>query len=258
MATFTDQTGRTLTLEKAPQRIVSLVPSLTELLYVLGLEREVVGITKFCVHPEEWSATKERIGGTKKLHLERIAALQPDLVVANMEENTREDVEWLMERVPVWVSDIRDLRSATEMIRLLGEATHRKESAHTLADTIDYLLQKPPVRKRQKALYLIWRKPWMAAGTDSYIHHVMHWAGYHNVLSPEQGRYPTLSDEEIKALNPDTVLLSSEPYPFNFGHRVELRALLPHAQIEMVDGELFSWYGPKMLEMVGVFTASPE
>jgi ABC-type Fe3+-hydroxamate transport system substrate-binding protein len=252
MASYNDQTGRTITLNAAPQRIVSLVPSLTELLYVLALEREVVGITKFCVHPEEWRAQKEIVGGTKKLHLERIAALRPDLIVANQEENTKEDVEWLLARFPVWVSDVRDLRSATEMIRQLGELTHRKEKAHTLADTIDYLLQKPPVRPRQKALYLIWRKPWMAAGTDSYIHHVMHWAGYDNVLAAEQGRYPTLSDEEIKALHPDTVLLSSEPYPFNFGHRVELRSLMPQANIEMVDGELFSWYGPKMLEMVGV------
>ena len=255
MAIYTDQTGRTITLDTAPQRIVSLVPSLTELLYVLGLEREVVGITKFCVHPEEWLAKKEIVGGTKKLHLERIAALRPDLVVANLEENTKEDVEWLMARMPVWVSDVRDLGSATEMIRMLGEATDRKEKALTLADTIDYLLQEPPARSRQKALYLIWRKPWMAAGTDSYIHHVMHWAGYDNVLTAEQGRYPTLSDEEIKALHPDTVLLSSEPYPFNFGHHVELRALLPQSQIDMVDGELFSWYGPKMIEMVGVFTA---
>lgn len=252
MATYVDQTGRTITLNEAPRRIVSLVPSLTELLYVLGLDREVVGITKFCVHPEEWLAKKEIVGGTKKLHLERIAALRPDLVVANLEENTKEDVEWLMARFPVWVSDVRDLGSATEMIRMLGEATDRKEKAHTLADTIDHLLQNPPQRKRQKALYLIWRKPWMAAGTDTYIHHVMHWAGYDNVLTAEQGRYPTLSDEDIRALQPETVLLSSEPYPFNFGHRVELRALLPNADIEMVDGELFSWYGPKMLEMVGV------
>ena len=252
MATHSDQLGRTVALSAAPLRIVSLVPSITELLYVLGLDREVVGITKFCVHPEEWRGQKSIVGGTKQFHHDKIATLRPTLILANKEENREEDIRELEKHYPVWVSDVRNPTHCLDMIRGIGEITHTDTKAHTLADTLAYLMDTLPQRPPQRALYLIWRKPWMAAGTDSYIHHTMALAGYANCLPPEAGRYPELTDEDLQRLQPEVLLLSSEPYPFDQRHVHELRALLPHSRILLTDGELYSWHGPKLMELLGV------
>jgi ABC-type Fe3+-hydroxamate transport system substrate-binding protein len=252
MATHSDQLGRTVALSAAPLRIVSLVPSITELLYVLGLDREVVGITKFCVHPEEWRGQKSTVGGTKQFHHDKIAALRPTLILANKEENREEDIRALEKHYPVWVSDVRNPAQCLDMIRGIGEITHTSAKAHTLADTLAYLMDTLPLRPPQRALYLIWRKPWMAAGTNTYIHHTMALAGYTNCLTPEAGRYPELTDQDLQRLRPEVLLLSSEPYPFDQRHVHELRALLPHSRILLTDGELYSWHGPKLMELLGV------
>ncbi|HET6996848.1 MAG TPA: helical backbone metal receptor, partial [Chitinophagaceae bacterium] len=136
MPSFTDQTGRKITLDKIPQRIISLVPSQTELLYSLGLNEQVVGITKFCVHPEEWFHSKTRIGGTKELKPDIIHQLKPDLIITNKEENVREQVEELAELYPLWVSDVNDVSSAFEMINQVGLMTGRQEEAAKLVAAI--------------------------------------------------------------------------------------------------------------------------
>ncbi|WP_456427383.1 ABC transporter substrate-binding protein [Rhodocaloribacter sp.] len=245
MPAFTDARGRTLSLDAPPRRIVSLVPSQTELLADLGLDEEVAGVTRFCIHPEGWKARKRIVGGTKNVNLERVRALAPDLILANLEENTRADVEALDAFAPVFVTDVRDVPGAAAMIRTVGRLTGRAERAETLAGGIEAgfaaLAARPPLR----AAYLIWRNPYMSVGRDTFIHDVMRRAGFSNVFA-DRTRYPEVTPEALVAARPEVVLLSSEPYPFAGKHRDELRAFLPAARIVLVDGELFSWYGSRL------------
>lgn len=240
--TATDQLGREVRLPKEPTRIVSLVPSQTELLFDLGLDSRVVGITKFCVHPESWFRSKTRVGGTKKLHFDVIESLNPDLILANKEENNQEDIERLAKDFPVWVSDVNDLDSALEMIRSVAEITGK--NAQPLIKEIELgFSELKPIAEKPKTLYLIWKNPYMAAGTDTFIHNMMS-GGFENACS--ETRYPELSEADIQRLNPDLILLSSEPFPFKENHISELKKLLPETEIRLVDGEMFSWYGSRL------------
>jgi len=233
-----------------PKRIVSLVPSQTELLADLGLEAETVGITKFCIHPEAWFRSKTRVGGTKTVAIEKVRSLAPDLIIANKEENVQEQVEALCDIAPVWMSDINDLDAALDMIRSIGHITGRAEQAGSIANEIESrfaALDQHISHTNTATLYLIWRQPWMSIGQDTFIHHIMHRAGLQNVCSA-LSRYPELSNEDIIRLDPALVLLSSEPYPFKEKHIAELQALLPNARILLADGEMFSWYGSRLLQ----------
>lgn len=241
-----DMLGRRLLIPGQPGRIVSLVPSQTELLADLGLDEEVVGITKFCIHPDAWFRSKARIGGTKDVHPERVAALKPDLIIANKEENVREQIEALSAIAPVWVSDIRVLDDALEMIRNVGWITGTTDPAVEIANRIDDGIRGISFRKRFTTAYGIWRAPWMWAGGDTFIHDMLARCGFDNVLH-DQPRYPEVSLEALRALNPELVLLSSEPYPFKEKHIAEVQAAVPDAKILLVDGEMFSWYGSRLL-----------
>ena len=241
--TYTDQNGREVEIPKEPQRVISLVPSQTELLYNLGLEKRVVGITKFCIHPEEWFKTKTRVGGTKQLHFDIIGSLNPDLIIANKEENNRADVERLQSKFPVWVSDVSNLASAIEMINHVADIT--ASDASTLTEEIQsYFSTLKPIFPTKKALYLIWKNPYMAVGTDTFINDMLYRCGFENGIS--KTRYPELSEEEIAAIDPELILLSSEPFPFGETHIQDLQELLPNAKIVLVDGEMFSWYGSRI------------
>lgn len=236
--------------ERPPERIVSLVPSQTELLWSLGLEQEVVGITKFCVRPQAWFRQKPRVGGTKTLHLDRIHALQPDLILANREENVREQVEALAERYPVWVSNVSNLPDALAMIKQVGILTHRSAEAQALAKRIEAAFvafgPEPHWRLRRVA-YFIWRKPWMVAGGDTFIHAMLTAAGFENVFA-ETFRYPEVHLADLARYDPEVLLLSSEPYPFSEKHLAEFQEACPQAQILLANGEMFSWYGSRLLE----------
>lgn len=247
MSSFTDQMGRTVALSQfPPRRIVSLVPSQTELLYDLGLENEVAGITKFCVHPPAWFHTKPRVGGTKTLNFNKIDDLQPDLIIGNKEENVREQIEALAGRYPVWMSDVRTLDDAGAMIRQIGALTRKPAEANELAAGIlDRFALLSGTGRRLSAAYLIWRKPYMAAGGDTFIQDMLHRAGFANVFG-HLSRYPEIDAEALRAAQPDVVLLSSEPYPFADKHLVEFRELCPAARLLIADGELFSWYGSRL------------
>lgn len=249
MITVTDQTGERVSLPTAPRRIVSLVPSQTELLYDLGLDDEVVGITKFCVHPESWFRTKTRIGGTKKVEVGRLKALGPDLVIANKEENTKEDVEAIRAFCPVWTSDIGTVDDALSMIRDISSLCGLEAEGGRLETEVRTSLAS--IRPLGiKAAYLIWKDPYMIAGGDTFIHHMMAAAGIQNVFG-EKLRYPEVSVDEIRRSGADLVLLSSEPYPFKNKHIEELSKFLPEQKIMLVDGEMFSWYGSRMRHFVG-------
>lgn len=250
MIRSTDHTGRVITLSQTPTRIVSLVPSQTELLYALGLEEEVVGITKFCIHPDHWFRQKQRVGGTKDIRPVRIAALQPDLILANKEENIREQVEALYEIAPVWTSDVDDLNTAMDMISQIGRMTNREEKALSIVHNIQErfaALTKQLNEPVYRAAYLIWREPYMTIGGDTFIHHILQKAGFENVFG-EQQRYPVTDLPTLKALEPEFIFLSSEPYPFRQQHVEELQQHLPNTRILLVDGELFSWYGSRLLD----------
>ena len=232
-------------LSRPPRRIVSLVPSQTELLHSLGLGPEVVGVTRFCVHPAGWKESKTVVGGTKNVNVERVRGLAPALVIANKEENDREQVDAIAAFAPVVVTDVADVPGALAMIRDVGRLVHRAPEAGRLADEIkagfEALPDVPPLR----ALYLIWRDPWMSVGGDTFIADVMARAGLVSVTR-EQTRYPSLTDDELASLAPEVVLLSSEPYPFADKHIGEIQSLVPGAQVALVDGEAFSWYGSRL------------
>jgi len=252
MPLYYDQLGKELQIEQVPRRIVSLVPSQTELLFDLGLDEEVVGITKFCVHPQHWFRSKTRVGGTKSLDIARISSLEPDLIIANKEENVREQVDALSARWPVYTSDVNNLGAAHEMIRTIGAITGAPAAAGKISTGIDSAFtalyhKLPPNNPRLDVLYMIWRDPYMAAGGDTFINDMLERCGLRNAIGHLK-RYPEINGITLKALSPARVLLSSEPYPFKEKHAEELRELLPHATIDLVDGELFSWYGSRLLQ----------
>lgn len=250
-----DQLNRTVHLSGIPRRIISLVPSQTELLYDLGLDEEVVGITKFCVHPRSWFQTKKRVGGTKKLHVEIIRQLQPDLIIANKEENNQSDIEALEKEFPVWVSDIQTIRDALGMIAAIGEMTAKEQTASHLIQHLQKAFNNPIPQKR-RAVYAIWCNPWMFAGTDTFITEMMREAGFENII--QDSRYPILDEEQIKSLNPEYILLSSEPFPFAEKHKTHWKNILPDTEVILVDGEYFSWYGSRMLKAIDYFRTLNE
>lgn len=247
MPAFTDQLGRLVVLNATPKRIVSLVPSQTELLFDLGLDAEIVGITKYCIKPEHAVRSKAIIGGTKQLNLSLIRSLNPDLIIANKEENERSQIEALAVEYPVYISDVDDLDGALQMINAVGQITGRSAEASLLSVEISSKFNELSLIPVQplNILYLIWRKPWMAAGQGTFINDMLTRCGWLNVL--KETRYPQLTEEIFKASAPDVVLLSSEPYPFKEKHMSEIQQILPQAQVILVDGELFSWYGSRLL-----------
>lgn len=250
---FTDQMNREVKVNFPPKRIVSLVPSQTELLYDLGLKDEVVGQTLFCVHPQQMHEIKPRIGGTKKYDFAKIAALKPDLIIGNKEENEQEQIKELMKLYPVWMSDIQHLGDATEMIKRVGVLVDKGEKAEALSNQITSSFNDINKVNTLKTVYLIWRKPWMAAGRDTFINDMLTRCGFDNITMEQISRYPELTDEWLKTNDPEVILLSSEPYPFKEKHIDELQHLCPNAVIQLVDGELFSWYGSRLLKSVAYF-----
>ena len=239
--------GREITLPALPQRIISLVPSQTELLCHLGLEDRLVGVTKFCVHPDTIRKEKVIVGGTKQFRFELIEELAPDLIIGNKEENYQEGIELLTEKHPVWMSDIFNLEDSLDMILSVSEVCGTKEKGEGLIRGIKNGFGQLPVFDPVRALYLIWRKPYMAAGSNNFIHQIMIKGGFENVVG--EARYPELDEEELKKLDPEVVLLSSEPYPFATKHQEELQQIMPEAKVMLVDGELFSWYGSRLLKL---------
>lgn len=244
----TDQMHRTIQVPAHPQRIISLVPSQTELLYDLGLGDHVVGITKFCIHPEAWFRSKARVGGTKQVDLDKVRALKPDLIIGNKEENSQTDIEALAKEFPVWMSDIRDLDGALDMIRRVGQLTDSTTRAEDLVNRIHGgFAQLVPLDPPCSVAYLIWREPYMAAGAGTFIHDMLLRCGLHNVFDEGDARYPTITAPQLAAADPDLILLSSEPYPFKEQHIQELNMICPGTPVKLVDGELFSWYGSRLL-----------
>ncbi len=251
MGKFTDQLGNSISLSSSPKRIVSIVPSQTELLSDLGLDEEVIAITKYCIHPKNWFEEKIKIGGTKKLIIEKIKDINPDLIIGNKEENERKQVEELQKHFPVWISDIKNIEDALKMIEEIGKMTGKEKRSLEIQNQIReqfswFKLQaKSVISHPSSVLYLIWKKPFISAGKETFINHLLEICGLKNIVA--KNRYPELSAEEIQKLNPELIFLSSEPYPFRQKHIKEFQSLCPNAKIVLVDGEMFSWYGTRLL-----------
>ncbi|MGB4773931.1 MAG: helical backbone metal receptor [Daejeonella sp.] len=242
---FTDQLGRNISVSYPPCRIISLVPSQTELLFDLGLDEEIVGITKFCIHPQEMVKNKLKTGGTKKLDLTKIRELKPDLIIGNKEENTKDQIEQLMKEFPVWMSDITNLDSALQMIREVGILVGKDGRAKYIADEIIFNFNSiDAIRGNLRIAYFIWKDPYIVAGKQTFIDDMINRLGCKNAFELE--RYPQLNVEDIRKVSPDVIFLSSEPYPFKEKHIKEFHSICPNTQVLIVDGELFSWYGSRL------------
>lgn len=243
--TFKDQLNRTFQFSTSPKRIISLVPSQTELLIDLGLKDRLVGITKFCVHPEKLRDDIAVVGGTKTVHYDKIEGLHPDLIICNKEENTLEMVQGLEKIAPVWVSDIATIEESLDMIERLGDLLDVTDKASELVAMItseknafERFMETRPLKK---VAYLIWKKPYMAAGTDTFIHSLLGINRFENIIT--ELRYPEVTVEQLTSA--DLVLLSTEPFPFKELDVSELKNRL-HKEVRIVDGEYFSWYGSRL------------
>ncbi len=252
-----DQLHRTLHLKEIPKRIVSLVPSQTELLCDLGLKNSLVGVTKFCVHPNYIRTDVTVVGGTKQIHLEKIKALQPDIILCNKEENTKVIVETCEAFCTVHVSDIFTIDDSLELIHQYGAIFNKPKEAFSIVDVIQKELQSfnAFIKNRSilKAVYFIWKDPWMAAASNTFINYLMNLNKLDNVFEKES-RYPEV---ELcnSTLNRDVniVLLSSEPYPFKEKHKKDIQEFYPNADIVLADGEMFSWYGSRLIKAFKYF-----
>ena len=246
MPNYKDQLGNLVQLREKPLRIISIVPSQSEFLWDIGLRDELVGITKFCIHPKEMFNSIDRVGGTKKLDLEKIRALKPDLIIGNKEENEQTQIEELQQEFLVWMSDIYTLEDAFEMMEALGVLLEKQKETKNVIDHLKKSLSSiRSILKPQRVAYFIWNKPYMFAAKNTFIDYVLNYLGLENALRDYE-RYPELDEMALKRINPEVCFLSSEPFPFKDAHVKELQELLPNAKILIVDGEVFSWYGTRM------------
>lgn len=261
MKTYNDQLGNQFAFESVPKRIVSLVPSQTELLFDLGLEESIVGITKFCVHPYHLKSTKKIIGGTKKVHYEKIRLLQPDIIIANKEENTLEIVEELQKICPVWVTNVITFEDNLQMISDFGQLFNKRTEAQKWIDKIHFAFTDfqrfIKDKETQKVAYFIWANPYMVAGGDTFINELLKLNKFENIYdnNPKyEGRYPEIVIQKMRIQgDPDLILLSSEPFPFKDEHAFELGRHTHHAKTIFVDGEMFSWYGSRLFKAFDYF-----
>lgn len=240
-----DPCGNTLEFKKTPQRIVCLVPSITEFLCEIGLEDSLVGITKFCVHPKHLRKSKKVIGGTKNYHLDSIRALSPDIIIANKEENVKESIDELKSEIMTYVSDINTIEESYVFMRDMGMIFDRTEVCE------DWIQRSKKAFSEKGTLsgtfaYLIWKNPFMVAANDTFIHNVLQSCGLENVFS-DLTRYPEMKVEELQKTQVKYIFLSTEPFPFKEADKIELQELFPFSKVVLVDGEVISWYGCRFM-----------
>jgi ABC-type Fe3+-hydroxamate transport system substrate-binding protein len=262
MVARVDSSGVAVELERPPRRIVSLVPSLTETLCALGLADALVGITVYCVEPREVVAGKTRIGGEKNPDLEKIRRLEPDLVIANIEENLREHVEALRAwSIPVWVTYPRTVADGIGLITDLGAVTGTEARAAEIVGEIQPLYERVrSAASRRPAVplfYPIWRAPYMTINRDTYIHDMLSVCGARNVFADRAERYPTVSLDEMAAARPAVILLPNEPFRFRRAHLADFAGYtevpaVRDGRIHLVDGKPFSWHGPRIAEALRI------
>ncbi|MCA6068307.1 helical backbone metal receptor [Chryseobacterium sp. RG1] len=234
-------------------KVVSLVPSITEALFDLGLtEKEVVGRTKFCIHPKEKVKNVAIIGGTKNINIDKIKALQPDLILANKEENIKEQVEALMDDFKVIVTNVETIEDNYYLLKHLGKTFHKEDKAQLFNLKIYDVLNQAKISSTIKAAYLIWKNPYMTIGSDTFIHKILAEIGFENIFK-DKTRYPEIETADLAEA--EVIMLSSEPFPFKEKHIEELKEFYPDKKIMIVDGEAFSWYGTHIAKCEDYFKA---
>jgi ABC-type Fe3+-hydroxamate transport system substrate-binding protein len=260
---LTDALGRTHSFEAAPRRVVSLVPSLTETFFALGCAQALVGVTDYCVHPEQGVAALPKVGGTKNPRVDDILALRPDLIIANKEENRRRTVEDLEAGgARVFVTYARSVHAAVEEIGTLGQLMGAEATASLIVERIEeaWVVARSRLREpRPSFAALIWKSPYMAVGDDTFAHALLAESGGANAFAASQGRYPRVEEADLVTADPDIILLPTEPYAFAEPDRLELARLDCKAardgRIHIVEGELLSWYGPRIGSALELFSS---
>ncbi|WP_440069719.1 ABC transporter substrate-binding protein [Tenacibaculum discolor] len=245
-----------MSIDKKYKRIISLVPSQTELLIDLGLEENIIGITKFCTHPEHLVRTKTIVGGTKNIKIDRIKNLQPDIILCNKEENTKEIVEACQQIAFTHVSDIFTLTDSLELISLYGSFFEKQVEAKKMINKLESKIidfkKFIENKKSRKVAYFIWRNPWMVAASNTFINHLLELNKFENVYANAK-RYPEVNIKDILKKKPELILLSSEPFPFKEKHITEIKEHTSNSTPILVDGEYFSWYGSRLLKAFDYF-----
>lgn len=244
-----DHLQRKIAIPVTPRRIISLCPSITDTLFELGLGERIVGRTRYCIHPVGGTDAAEIVGGTKQVNYDRINTLAPDLIIAEKEENPKDMVEQLAEKYPVYVTNVESVAEALQMIRDVGGITGTSDAANKLVQQIEGAFQTIARVENQKVAYLIWRKPYMVVGASTYINSMLTHIGWSNPFQNYVDRYPAVTIEELRDAEPDFLFLSSEPFPFTEEHIGEFKDVLSNTQIVLVDGEMFSWYGARMVKV---------
>lgn len=245
---FVDQIGHKLIVNKDVKRIVSLVPSQTELIVDIGCEEILVGITRFCTHPKHLRSSVKMVGGTKDPNLSIIESLEPDLIICNKEENRKEDVEVLQKKYPTYTSNVIEIMDALKMISDLGDLLKSKEKANQLNHNIKSGFDKLDFPKSKSVAYLIWNDPIMVVNGNNFINSIITQMGLTNSFKNSQNRYSSITIGELSLANPDYIFLSSEPYPFKEKNKKEFQNKFPNSEIILVDGRMFSWYGSCLKE----------
>jgi len=246
-----DHTGLPFNLDYIPKRIVCLVPSITELLYDLGLADQVCGRTKFCIFPNQGFPNAKIIGGTKNVHVDKVLDLKPDLVIANKEENVKDQVMALAEATNVFTTIVRNSKEALDMISDIGKITGKADEAQSMIQQFTREKSEFKDRRTLSMVYLIWQEPYMTVGGDTFISAFMEDFGFINCFK-ESNRYPEVSISDIREKNPDVVLLSSEPFPFAEKHQKEINEISGIKTL-LIDGSICSWYGSRMLKAQDFF-----
>ncbi len=252
MPSYTDQLNNTIHLTATPQRIVSLVPSLTELVVDLGAGEQLVGRTKFCIHPKHINKMCVSIGGTKNININKLHNLTPDLIIANKEENTLVQIQQLQQQYPVWISDVNTYDDALHMITGISQALNKVPQGITLINAIEHAKHQLQYSQTPQVAYLMWHKPYMAAANNTFINSMLQQAGFTNVFA-NLVRYPIVTINDLQHAAPEFIFLSSEPFPFAQQHIAQLQQHVPHSKLILVDGELFSWYGSRLVQAFHYF-----
>lgn len=253
MKTIIDPLGRTVHYNYPPKKIISLAPAITQTMYHLSLTKEIVGRTRFCIHPKKEIHNAINIGGTKDIKLERIRCLNPDLIIAEKEENTKEIVETLDQYFPVFVFEVQSVKDALMMVKDLGDVTARQQLAKKLAENITKSLEKLPKVEPKRVAYMIWKRPYMVVGQNTYIDSLLNYIGWKNSFATSKDRYPMITIDELKKAELDYLFLATEPYPFNESDVLTMEKKLANVRVKIIDGEMF-WYGAQMTIIHNYFT----
>ena len=251
--TVIDSIGREISYNFPPFRIISVVPSITELLFSLGLNEQIIATTVYCVHPPEAFA-KAKIGGTKKISIDKVRSLKPDIILAEKSENNKENILEIAKEFPVYVFDIHNFDDAVKMIYTVGDLTNKKAEARILAEKIISKFMSLSVAENIRTVFFpVWRKPLITINGDTFINSILEFCGLKNIFADKKQNYPQIDITELKQKCPEIILLPSEPCEFNENDKKFFAEICPNSKIILVDGEMFAWYGSRMLQAADYF-----